>query len=144
MRHESRFQELPAGRRAKCSVQTGRRRERESAAGGRSAGAKAAAGSTIVVRNEVASGHPALCPLRAADLIMPVVRDEQSKALALEFGMDHSAVRRAIDAAVDRGAPLYNAGDASGCYSLYSKVHSHACMSIRTSILVKYLVTEKY
>ena len=88
MHFESRSRELPAGRRetTECSVQTCRRSERESAAGGRSAGAKAAAGSTIVVRNEVASGHPALCPLRAADLIMPVVRDEQSKALALENG----------------------------------------------------------
>ena len=76
-------------------MQTGRRRERESAAGGRSAGAKAAAGSTIVVRKEVvASGHPALCPLRAP-LIIFVVREycedgpREGSADGCETGQDN-------------------------------------------------------
>jgi predicted aspartyl protease len=46
-------------------------------------------------------------------------------------GMDISAVRSAIDAAILRGAPLYNAGGADACYNLYSKVAKEIVATVK-------------
>lgn len=45
--------------------------------------------------------------------------------------LDISAVRSAIDAAILRGAPLYNAGGADACYNLYSKVAKEIVATVK-------------
>ena len=45
--------------------------------------------------------------------------------------MDLFDVRSAIDAAILRGAPLYNAGGADACYNLYSKVAKEIVAAVK-------------
>lgn len=36
--------------------------------------------------------------------------------------MDNSRVRQKIESAIETGAPLYNSGDAKGCWEVYKAV----------------------
>ena len=55
--------------------------------------------------------------------------------------MDHSAVQRAIDAAIERGAPAYNAGDAAACYKVYCTCAEQIVSQVKDQATAELLIT---